>query len=439
MSHQWARTGAQHVPAPAGAGTCWRPILAGDARARALHVVDDLAECIEARRVDIAGDVSLSAGAAGLAVFYAQLERAGRGGEQTAGSFLDEAMDGVATQPLGPSLYAGFPGVAWAAAYVLDALHRAEDPLAEVDETLVRALDRADWDHAPYDLIYGLVGIGVYALARWPRTSSAEMLILVTRHLCERARRDADGAYWWTPPELLLGPRRTQSPRGVVDLGVAHGMAGVIPFLAHAGRLGAGGPGVAELADAATKWLLRHAVPDELGGRTMPAVVASRSDARPARSAWCYGDPGVSATLLLAAEDAGYAWAQPAQRLAAKAAERPPGSCGVVDVGFCHGAAGLAHLFNVMYQLTGERVFEGAATTWLDRTLNTVSTALGREGTPTARPAPQLPWNGLGVLEGLAGVGLVLLAASTPVAPSWDAMFLVSSPVLRRRLGNHDR
>jgi hypothetical protein len=45
---------------------------------------------------------------------------------------------------------------------------------------------------------------------------------------------------------------------------------------------------------------------------------------------------------------------------------------------------------------------------------------------------PQLPWNGLGLLEGLAGIALVLLAASTPVTPSWDAMFLVSSPALRQ-------
>jgi lantibiotic modifying enzyme len=432
MHDERPRTGTPDVPALAGAGTSWRPILAGDARARALKLVDEVAERIDACRADIAGDVSLSAGAAGLAVFYAQLERAGRGGEQTAGSLLDEAMDGVATQPLGPSLYAGFPGVAWSVDYVSDALELPEDPLAAVDETLVGALDRADWDRAPYDLIYGLVGIGVYAMARWPRANSAEMLTLVTRHLSNRARRGDDGAYWWTPPELLLGPRRTQSPSGVVDLGVAHGMAGVVPLLARAGRLGAGGSAVTELADAAAKWLLRHAVPDELGGGTIPAFVASPSDARPARSAWCYGDPGVSATLLLAAADIGCPWALPAQQLAVRAAERPERSCGVVDAGFCHGSAGLAHLFNVMYQLTGERVLRSAATTWLDRTLNTVSAGLRRESALTVQQVPQLPWNGLGLLEGLAGIALVLLAASTPVTPSWDAMFLVSSPALRQ-------
>lgn len=438
MHDQRPRTGTQDVPALAGAGTSWHPLLAKDARVRALNVVDEIAERIDACRADMAGDVSLSAGAAGLAVFYAQLERAGRGGEQTAGSLLDEAMHGVATQPLGPSLYAGFTGVAWAVEYAFDALERVEDPLGEVDGTLVRALERADWDRAPYDLIYGLVGIGVYALARWPRASSGDMLALVSRHLANRAQRTSDGAYWWTPPELLLGPRRTLSPRGVVDLGVAHGMAGIIPLLAHAGRLGAGGPVAAELADAAATWLLRHTVSDEVGGRTVPAFVGTESDARPARSAWCYGDPGVSATLVLAAAEGGCFWAGPAQQLSVRAADRPDRSCGVVDAGFCHGAAGLAHLFNVMYQLTGEPALRSAATTWLDRTLDSVSTALRRDGGLTMGQAPHLPWNGLGLLEGLAGIALVLLAASTPVPPSWDAMFLVSTSPSRQRDGKHD-
>jgi lantibiotic biosynthesis protein len=38
------------------------------------------------------------------------------------------------------------------------------------------------------------------------------------------------------------------------------------------------------------------------------------------------------------------------------------------------------------------------------------------------------PWTGIGLLEGAAGVALVLLAATTSVEPAWDRMFLVSAP-----------
>ena len=37
-------------------------------------------------------------------------------------------------------------------------------------------------------------------------------------------------------------------------------------------------------------------------------------------------------------------------------------------------------------------------------------------------------WTGIDLVEGAAGVALVLLAATTSVEPLWDRMFLVSAP-----------
>jgi hypothetical protein len=37
-------------------------------------------------------------------------------------------------------------------------------------------------------------------------------------------------------------------------------------------------------------------------------------------------------------------------------------------------------------------------------------------------------WTGIELVEGAAGVALVLLAAATSVQPTWDRMFLVSAP-----------
>jgi class I lanthipeptide synthase len=40
-----------------------------------------------------------------------------------------------------------------------------------------------------------------------------------------------------------------------------------------------------------------------------------------------------------------------------------------------------------------------------------------------------MAWRGTpGLLTGAAGVGLALLAAATPVEPSWDRMLLVALP-----------
>jgi len=232
----------------------------------------------------------------------------------------------------------------------------------------------------------------------------------VVEQLARRAGQDRHGVSWRTPPSWR-GPRRDRYLPGRVDLGVAHGIAGVIPFLARVHRLGLAAQTVRPLLDGAVGWLLAH-MADTASGPTVPYFVADGVEPGPARSAWCYGDPGVAAALLLAARDAGEpAWAAAATALAVRAANRPPDQTGVVDAGLCHGSAGLAHLFNRMYQITAEPALGDAARFWVERTLELCSAAM---------PGP-------GLLEGAAGVALAMEAASTTAEPAWDQMLLVST------------
>jgi hypothetical protein len=135
----------------------------------------------------------------------------------------------------------------------------------------------------------------------------------------------------------------------------------------------------------------------------------------------------VAAALLLAARDAGEpAWAAAATGLAVRAAARPPDQTGVVDAGLCHGSAGLAHLFNRMYQMTAEQALADAARFWVERTLELCSAAAPGQGAALA-DAARSACKGPGLLEGTAGVALALEAAGTAVEPVWDQMLLVST------------
>jgi lantibiotic modifying enzyme len=369
----------------------------------------------------------LSCGFAGLAVCHGQFARTRRDRQaaDAACTHLEKAVDVLATEPLTSSLYGGFPGVAWAVELVDRQLGTAgEDRNGDIDDALTRLL-RQYPEHGPYDLINGLAGLGVYVLARWPRPAAAQCLLGVVEQLARRARYDRDGAYWWTPPSWR-GPRQERYQPGGVDLGVAHGMAGVIPLLARVHRLGLAQQTVRPLLDEAVRWLLAH-MADTASGPTVPYFIADGVEPGPARSAWCYGDPGVAAALLLAARDVSEpAWAAAATGLAVRAALRQPDQAGVVDACICHGSAGLAHLFNRMRQITGEPALADAARFWVERTLDLCSAAAsGQEATLADAPKP--PWKGPGLLEGAAGVALALEAASTTVEPIWDQMMLVST------------
>jgi hypothetical protein len=418
------RSGAGRMTKPddASAATCWRPILSGTAAQQALQAVDAIAESITSiTAVPGKRDPSLGRGQAGLALLYAWLARTRRmpQADVLARQCLDQAIEAVSTQPMNASLYGGFTGVAWA---------------AELTGRLLGLLSRADRWSAPYDLIVGLTGLGVYALQRYPRPVAIECLRRVVERLHDCARHDEHGLYWWTPPaEILDQESRKQYPSGRADLGVAHGVAGSVALLGGICGAGVEQATARPLLEGAVSWLLAQSLPTE-AGPTFPVWVAPAIQPWPARCAWCYGDPGIAAALLLAARGVGDAgWEQTAVALACRAAERPASDTGVVDANFCHGAAGLAHLYNRMYQATGEPALGRAALYWLERTLGFYRRARDAGGTwvqgnwdPGQRE--RWTWNGIELVEGAAGVALVLLAGATSVEPTWDRMFLVSAP-----------
>jgi lantibiotic modifying enzyme len=412
--------------------------LSGTTAEQALQAVDAIAESITSITASPGErDPSLGRGQAGLALLYTWLARTGRmpQADLLARQCLDQAIEALSTQAMNASFYGGFTGVAWAA----DLVDRLLDPDAEdrgeaVDDALLRLLSRDERWSASYDLIVGLIGLGVYALQRYPRPVATECLRQVVERLQECARRDEHGLYWWTPPaEILDEESRKQYSSGRVDLGVAHGVAGAVALLGGICGAGVEQATVRPLLEGAVSWLLAHSVPTA-AGPTFPVWVAPAFQPSPARCAWCYGDPGIAAALMLAARGAGDAgWEQTAVALACRAAERPASETGVVNANFCHGAAGLAHVYNRMYQATGEPTLGRAALYWLERTLGFYRLAKDAGGSwvqgnwdPGRRE--RWTWTGIELVEGAAGVALVLLAAATSVEPTWDRMFLVSAP-----------
>jgi lantibiotic modifying enzyme len=424
-------------PDDASAGSCWRPILSGTAAQQALEAVDAIAESITSiTALPGERDPSLGRGQAGLALLYAWLARTRRmpQADVLARQCLDEAIEAASTQAMNVSLYGGFTGIAWAAELVdrlLDA--DADDRSEAVDDALLGLVSRAGGWSAPYDLVVGLTGLGVYALQRYPRPVATECLRRVVELLHECARHDEDGLYWWTPPAEIAEESRKEYPSGRVDLGVAHGAAGAIALLGSVCGAGVERATARRLLEGAVSWLLAHSLPTE-AGPTFPVWVAPGLQPWPARCAWCYGDPGIAATLLTAAKGVGDAdWEQAAVALACRAAERPASETGVVNANFCHGAAGLAHLYNRMYQATGERALGRAAVYWLERTLGFYRLARDTggswvQGNWDSAQRELWTWTGVELVDGAAGVALVLLAAATSVEPTWDRMFLVSAP-----------
>jgi hypothetical protein len=417
----------------------WQPLLEDTLKDRPWESVQAILADLPPPGQDPAGDPSLAGGTAGLALLHGYLAQAEQQGLRAAGFIpagttpaarlcLRHATVAVADNPTSASLYSGLTGVGWALTHLQSRLPGldGEDDLGEIDDVLLRHLDQSPWPD-DYDLISGLVGFGVYALERLPRPAAMACLQRVIDRLAETAEHRAEGITWWTDPAWLPADTRAQSPRGYYNLGLAHGVPGVIALLGQACAAEVAVARARPLLEGAVRWLLAQQGP---GG--FAALVEPGAAEKPARLAWCYGDPGVAAALLWAARCvAEPAWEREALAIARRAAQRPPEQSGVVDAGLCHGAAGLGHLFNRMFQATGQPWLAEAARSWLERAL-----AMRRPGRgPGGYAAWQLGDDGVrtwvpdaGLLTGAVGIALALLAATTAIEPAWDRMLLAAIP-----------
>jgi lantibiotic modifying enzyme len=396
----------------------WAPLVEGDAAARALAAAEAIGRDLAA--FDSPSGLSLSRGHPGLALFFAYLERtlgSAAAGER-ARHHLDRAIDGLAEPPApSPSLYAGFTGVAWVAEH-LAAGESAADPddaddeNGEIDAALLALLGRSPW-RGDFDLLGGLVGWGVYALERRPHPSAAAILQLVVARLAECAEPARGGVVW----------REPRNPSHPPDPGMAHGAAGVIALLARMLS-----EGVASHPETAP--LLAAAVDGVLAGLS-PAGDGPESDL-----AWCAGDAGLSVALLAAGRAAGRSdWERAGRGLAGVAAGRYLQGAEGFDPALCHGTAGLSHLFHRLYQTTGDPALLGAAHRWLERTLASRRPGRGIGGFLCRGRVADGKFDWIaepGYLGGVAGVGLALLAAATPVEPGWDRLLLLSGSPEKR-------
>ena len=338
------------------------------------------------------------------------------------------------------ALFGGLAGAGWVFAHVLEA--DEEDAWgSRIDFVLADFLNRRP-SPLQYDLVSGLVGMGVYALERRPHGSSEAMLATLLSELEQLGERTREGTKWHTAPVWLPEHERRVAPGGYENLGLAHGIPGIIGLLARMVVAGVAVERSRVLLEQAVEWLLAQKRPD-WAGNCFAAWMAVDVE-QEARLAWCYGDPGVALALYSAAgalrrRD----WRDEAIAIIMRAAARPEQTAGVVDAGLCHGAVGLAHVFNRFFQATGARALRDAAQRWLHVGVNMRREGRGIAGFETYSPAPSdegaMPHPTAGrdasswrpdssLLSGAVGIGLSLMAAISDDVPTWDRVMLMDVP-----------
>ncbi|MFI5617460.1 lanthionine synthetase C family protein [Streptomyces sp. NPDC051567] len=388
------------------------------ARYRHLHAPDE--------GQDPALAQSLAKGPAGVALWHIEQALTGTGGWEPVKAWLSAATRAEVTAADSACLTYGAPALAFvlhaAGADGQDRYRTARDQLDVATTALahrrvaaaharIRGGEPAAF--AEYDLLHGLTGIGVHLLHHTPGDDALaavlSYLVALTRPLA------VDGETlpgWWCAHD----PRRLHAPGGHANFGMAHGITGPFALLAQALRRGAVVDGQREAVATVTAWFDRWQQHDDHGlwwpeTITRQEVVAGRPQVTgTGRPSWCYGTPGITRALQLAAiatADIGRQEAAENALAACLSDERQLAH--LADAGLCHGTAGL-------FQTTW-RAARDARTPILGAAARRLADTF----------AGQRAFEDTAFLEGAAGQALAQATALHDRAPAsrWDACLLI--------------
>ena len=392
---------------------------------------------------------SLGRGNAGLAVLlgYVDAVLPNQGWDHIARQHIEAAVSGVRTlgRVVGPSLFGGLSGIAFAAWYLSRDGRRYKKLIASIDQALLPlATDLARGlcsngqgvSYSEYDLISGISGIGAYLLCRVEDPQARFALEIILKVLTSLAEADCAVPKWHTPARLSANTTMNRdNPIGVLNCGLSHGIPGPLALLAVCKIRNISVPGMESAIAFLADWLSQNRVDDEWGinwPSVFPLALAksgeleiSATRQKPTHAAWCYGTPGVARSLWLA----GVAIEQPRYcDLAVEAMRvtvtKPKEYRSLSSPTFCHGISGLLHItarfasdtrLPIFTTAVEELIVEVQARFEPDSILGYRS--IERGGVPVDNP---------GFLDGAPGVALALLAATCSVAPEWDRLFLLS-------------
>lgn len=369
---------------------------------------------------------SLAQGAAGIALLHIERAHRGRGSWADAHTVLASCANDLVVDEKA-SLYVGAPAVAFALHTASVDTRRYGKALAALDnQIIVLTRNRVEQAHAridrgerprvsEFDLFHGLTGLGSYLLCRNPHTDAMhDVLAYLVRLTLPLENDDEQLPGWWTPFDPSGHPSE-QFPGGHGNLGMAHGIAGVLSLLALAARRGCSVDGQTTAIKRICAWLDLHRRESENGPWWPQWITLAEhrtgtvTQPGPLRPSWCYGTPGLARAQQLASLALGDTGRQ-------HTAERALLSCladrtqlaRIRDAGICHGAAGLLH--------TTQRVSHDAALPGFRDHLPHLYSLLLEQEEPEED----------GFLDGTVGRSLALMAseANGTVASGWDACLL---------------
>lgn len=398
------------------------------AKAQALKkVVDLLDEEVATHRHEL--PPTLLNGLAGLSLFYhsyARLtgeEKYAATAEELNNQIIDKLNSSVQNPfPLSHRYSTGLAGIGYTfwhlSKYNFIDFDHAEN-FSVMDELLVRSAEQ-DYEAGICDFLHGPIGILYYFIKQLPDRDVRPHLDRLLDIFITYAKRDDRGL---RVRNMLL----EDIGENEYDLSLAHGLSGILLVLGECIRYQYREDEIRQLMAEILAYILPTEKPLELNKQNSLFPTSVNEDIAPdheknlyshrSRLAWCYGDLNIAWSLIKTGKLLGSAdlYNKGLEVGLATTERQGYATHQVSDVYFCHGSSGVAHMYKKLYQETGLAAFEDAYAYWIDQAVANIL-----DDSPLWKKRKQFS-----VLEGLVGLGFVLLPEVDGKKVYWEELFLL--------------
>lgn len=386
----------------------------------------------------------LAEGAAGIAIACSYMDRvySNHQWDSIAHKYLAMAVNSLyKNYGLDISLFNGMSGIGIVATYLSKDYTRYNTLISKINKIIIKTvtdmqktyLNSVSTPSSKYDLISGLAGVCIYMLY------NKDLIKFVKKPLSILVHRVIDNndlfGYYTAYSDIRWGKKydelHKQYENGLIDVGMAHGVSGVLTVLSKAYLQGIVVEGQKEAINKIAEWLLHNCISDRYGygwPEFLPYDITKKTfidefASKPTiRNIWCYGVAGISSALLLggkAIKKQNYidfsvkAIRSSADRIKS---ENIPNF-------FCHGISGVLETYLRFYNYTGDKIIKKESINLLDRLMS--AHKLQHLFTYDNIRYDKKNEN-MGLLTGTSGIFLPILASAANISPIWDSVFGLS-------------
>jgi len=394
----------------------WKPIVTKNEK---LKKVENRLEMISntlLQRINTVQGLGLLEGRTGISLFFFNYYRlTGKRKYLDIANNIFESIFGninILTQNF--TLVDGLPGVSWFVEYLAQNNY-IENNTDEVLEEFCETLNKTDICRlSDLGLMSGLTGIGMHYASRMENLNFSDQncshlkekhMTMVLVDLLEEALQENG----YKDKNHIEKNRILNS--NCCDLGIANGLLGIILFLCQLTKLNVHTNKLTVVLNEYIEYLFCQQKDDNSGLHFSSHINRSNSTLQ-----WNYGDLAAAYSIYQAGiANKNNEWKVIAIEMALRTTDIKESKS--ENAGIYSGTMGIAHLYNHFYQNTLNIEFKIAAEYWIDKTLST--------NIEEDLPGFSIPLNKnnepeLGILNGLAGIGLVLISAIADFQPNWD-------------------